>query len=244
MTTNETKSGSCTFLIFDTETNGLPDQKIGDLNQIQLDKQPRLLQLAYQKHRSDGSFIERKNFLIKPVGFNITEESKRIHKIDQEYAENHGLPLREVLMIFKEDIENAKYVIGHGVTFDVVVVATEYQRVGIDVNWGFDSNVEERRVSRNPKFLTTKHPIVRRWWRSRTRKSLALGNLYAYFSQIPLERAHNAAVDASATAFCFFKLLTEIPELSKIYQLEGINLEEIIPYEIEDIETVIKESTL
>lgn len=231
-----------TFLIFDTETNGLPTQRVSDFNHIKIGKQPELLELGYQTHRADGSFIERKEFLVKPTGFQITEESRAIHGISQEYAERHGKPLRDVLLNFKKDFEATDYAIGQGVTFDAIVLGASYLKTGIPIDWGFPEGTTEKRVSLSPKFLTTKHTIVRKWWRARTKKNLALKYIYHYFSNKQLEGAHSASVDAAATAYVFFKLLKEIPSLVEYYRLSHIDIENLVPYTTNDVEKTIREN--
>lgn len=233
-----------TFLIFDTETNGLGTQRISDFNDIIVEKQPELLQLGYQTHRADGSFIERKDFLVKPDGFQISKESIAIHGIEQAYAEQHGQDLQKVLKVFKADFKKTSYAIGQGVTFDAIVLGASFLKAGIPIDWGFKKNATQRRVSSNPKFITTKGGIVRNWWRSRTKKSMALKHLYGYFSKRPLQGAHNAAVDAAATAYVFFNLLKAIPEYVQANDLGHIDIARLVPYEIEQVEQVIRETQI
>ena len=57
------------YLIFDTETTGLPKNWNAPVSDI--DNWPRCVQIAWQIHDSLGNCIENKDFLIKPDGYNI-----------------------------------------------------------------------------------------------------------------------------------------------------------------------------
>lgn len=57
------------FLIFDTETTGLPRNWNAPLTDF--DNWPRVVQLAWQIHDADGVLIEVANHIIKPEGFTI-----------------------------------------------------------------------------------------------------------------------------------------------------------------------------
>ena len=57
------------YLIFDTETTGLPKNFNAPLTDF--DNWPRLVQLAWQIHDYDGKFHSSASFIIKPEGFNI-----------------------------------------------------------------------------------------------------------------------------------------------------------------------------
>ena len=87
------------YLIFDTETTGLPTkgyyEPISDV-----DNWPRVVQLAWQLHDDDGALIEHKDFLIKPDGFDIPYGAEKIHGISTELAAKNGIPLAEGLSLF------------------------------------------------------------------------------------------------------------------------------------------------
>ena len=50
------------YLIFDTETTGLPKNFRAPITDI--DNWPRCIQIAWQLHDSDGTLIENQNFLM------------------------------------------------------------------------------------------------------------------------------------------------------------------------------------
>ena len=55
------------FLIFDTETTGLPKDWNAPITD--LDNWPRVVQLAWQIHDSEGKLIEVQDHIIYPDGF-------------------------------------------------------------------------------------------------------------------------------------------------------------------------------
>ena len=79
------------YLIFDTETTGLPRSFKAPISDV--DNWPRVVQLAWQLHADDGSLVEHKDFLIKPDGFDIPYGSEQIHGISTELASKEGIDL-------------------------------------------------------------------------------------------------------------------------------------------------------
>ena len=114
------------FLIFDTETTGLPKNYNAPLTDF--DNWPRLVQLAWQLHDDKGRLVENNNLLVKPEGFVIPIDAKMVHGISTEHAMKYGLPLHEVLDIFLKSAEKAKYFVGHNIDFDLCVVGCEFLR--------------------------------------------------------------------------------------------------------------------
>jgi DNA polymerase-3 subunit alpha len=72
------------FLIFDTETTGLPKNYKAPVSDS--DNWPRMVQLAWQLHDVDGKLITAKNFIVKPNGFDIPIGVSNIHGITTERA--------------------------------------------------------------------------------------------------------------------------------------------------------------
>ena len=62
------------FLIFDTETTGLPKDWNAPITD--LDNWPRVVQLAWQIHDSEGKLIEVQDYIVYPDGFDIPKKSK------------------------------------------------------------------------------------------------------------------------------------------------------------------------
>src|ERR1700755_549980 len=103
------------YLIFDTETTGLPHNKTAPITD--LDNWPRLVQLAWQLHDGKGKLQSQKNFLIRPEGFDIPYKAEQIHGISTKRATEEGRPLAEVLSEFQADMNKASLLVGHNIEF-------------------------------------------------------------------------------------------------------------------------------
>ena len=104
------------YLIFDTETTGLPQNWKAPLTDF--NNWPRCVQLAWQVHNIEGKLVEVKNYIIKPEGYDIPFNAEKIHGISTGRANKQGMPLAEVLAEFVKDVEKCKFVVGHNVSFD------------------------------------------------------------------------------------------------------------------------------
>ena len=104
------------YLIFDTETTGLPLNWKAPLTDF--DNWPRCVQLAWQIHDVEGKLVDVKNYIIQPDGYEIPYNASKIHGISTDLAKDKGIPLLEVLKYFIKDVQNSKLVIGHNILFD------------------------------------------------------------------------------------------------------------------------------
>ena len=108
------------YLIFDTETTGLPKNWNAPLTDF--NNWPRMVQLAWQIHGSDGSFLSSKNLIVKPEGYEIPYNAQKIHGISTERALKEGDDLVEVLDQFLSDVKSVSFIIGHNIEFDNNIV--------------------------------------------------------------------------------------------------------------------------
>ena len=186
------------YLIFDTETTGLPKRwnaPISDTNNW-----PRCVQLAWQVHDAMGICLSHQDYLIKPEGFNIPYDAEKIHGISTELAEKQGLPLREVLTIFNKDLENTTFIVGQNLSFDINIMACEFIRAGL-----------ETPLNKRPVLDTCTEDTAKLCQlpggRGGKLKLPTLTELHQYLFGEPFAEAHNATADVEATARCFFELL-------------------------------------
>ena len=114
------------FLVFDTETTGLPQNYNAPLTDF--DNWPRMVQLAWQIHDDKGRFVENHNYIIKPEGFEIPINVKSVHHITTKYAIKHGRPLDEVLDIFLQSASKVTHFVGHNIDFDLSILGCEFLR--------------------------------------------------------------------------------------------------------------------
>ncbi|WP_109830296.1 DNA polymerase III subunit alpha [Reichenbachiella versicolor] len=186
------------YLIFDTETTGLPKDWNAPLTDF--DNWPRLVQLAWQLHANDGSLIDAQNYIIKPEGYNIPYNAEKVHGISTERANKEGHDLNEVLSIFSEDLKKTQAVIGHNVEFDLNIVGCEYLRK------------ERKNDLEDVDSIDTKDEatdFVAIPGRGGKFKWPTLTELHMKLFGVGFEDAHDAAYDVDATTKCFFGLITE-----------------------------------
>ena len=88
------------YLIFDTETTGLPRDFKAPITDT--DNWPRCVQIAWQLHDGMGGVIESKDYLIQPEGYDIPYEAEKIHGISTDLAMEQGISLKDMLTEFKE----------------------------------------------------------------------------------------------------------------------------------------------
>jgi len=114
------------FLIFDTETTGLPNKYNAPISDSE--NWPRMVQLAWQLHDNTGKLLTAKNYIVKPEGYDIPIGVSNIHGITTERAIRDGYDLSFVLEEFNKDIEKTVYNVGHNIDFDLNIVGAEFYR--------------------------------------------------------------------------------------------------------------------
>lgn len=184
------------FLVFDTETTGLPKNYNAPISDTE--NWPRVIQIAWQLHDEFGGLLGHKDFIIRPEGFDIPYGSEQIHGISTEYALAVGKNLKEVLSEFQKDLEGCEYIVGHNLSFDIHVVGCEFFRLNEDTPLTqkvLDTCTEESAFLLKLKGGKGKY------------KFPTLGELHSFLFQETFQEAHNATADVEATARCFFELI-------------------------------------
>jgi DNA polymerase-3 subunit alpha len=186
------------YLIFDTETTGLPRSWSAPITDT--DNWPRCIQIAWQLHDEMGNLIEHQDYLVKPEGFNIPYDAERIHGISTELAMEQGILLSEVLEKFNIALSKAKFIVGQNVGFDVNIMGCEFHRMNI----GSD-------MTKMPVLDTcteiTANLLKLPGGRGGRFKLPTLTELHQYLFNQPFAEAHNATADVEATTRCFLELI-------------------------------------
>lgn len=185
------------YLIFDTETTGLPHNKSAPVED--LDNWPRLVQIAWQLHDSHGKLLSTGNHIVKPDGFTIPFNAEKIHGISTQRALDVGEDLKEVLDKFTQDVNRAKVLVGHNIEFDNKIIGAEYLRTKspnlLTEFPNIDTSVD------TVEFCQLQGGIGGRL------KQPKLIELYEKLFGEGFGDAHDAAYDVDATAKAFFELL-------------------------------------
>ncbi|MBD3615273.1 MAG: DNA polymerase III subunit alpha [Gracilimonas sp.] len=185
------------YLIFDTETTGLPQDFSAPITD--LDNWPRLVQLAWQLHDHTGKLLNSGNYIVKPEGFTIPFNSEKIHGISTERAHEEGVELDFVLKEFSKDINNAYFLIGHNVSFDEKIMGAEYLRKKIS-----SAILDKPKI--DTKIDGTDVAKIE-GGRGGNYKWPSLGELHHALFDEGFEDAHDAAADVEATARIFLEMV-------------------------------------
>ena len=215
------------FLIFDTETTGLPRDWNAPLTDA--NNWPRCVQIAWQLHDKDGNCISHEDYLVTPDGYTIPYDSEKIHGISSALAEKEGIPLAEVLEKFRLILSQCEFVGGHNVKFDLNIMGAEFLRLGdhnplnnlpvIDTCTEQTASICKLAGGRGGKF-----------------KLPTLGELHVHLFNDHFEEAHNATADVEATARCFFELFRQGAIQPEVLKNKG----EILQYLTEVLDQPVK----
>ena len=199
------------YLIFDTETTGLPKNWNAPITDT--DNWPRCIQIAWQLHDGLGNLIEHQDYLVQPEGFNIPYDAEKIHGISTELAAQDGVPLAAVLEKFNTAMAKTKFIVGQNVGFDLNIMGAEFHRLGVENHLQelpvLDTCTEETAIlcqipgGRGGKF-----------------KLPTLTELHQFLFGEPFGEAHNATADVEATTRCFLELIRR-----KQYSIEKLDVQ-------------------
>ncbi|HXD94194.1 MAG TPA: DNA polymerase III subunit alpha [Bacteroidia bacterium] len=204
------------FLIFDTETTGLPRNYNAPLSDS--DNWPRVVQIAWQLHDVKGNLISANSIIVKPNGFTIPFNAAQVHGISTERALAEGHDLQAVMNEFVEAVKQTKYLCGHNIEFDLSIVGAEFIRLGMSDFFA------------GKPVIDTKNDDVTEFCaipggRGGKYKWPKLEELYVKLFNQGFEAAHNAAFDVQATAKAFFELLKR--NILKVSELPSTDLQTV-----------------
>ena len=186
------------YLIFDTETTGLPRNWNAPITDI--DNWPRCVQIAWQLHDEWGKLIIAKDYLVKPEGYDIPYDAEKIHGISTDLANEQGVELIVVLEEFNKVLKKSKFIVGQNLSFDVNIMGCEFHRLMVD------SPMAERPVLDTCTEITAKLCQIP-GGRGGRFKLPTLTELHKHLFGSDFGDAHNATADVEATTRCFLELI-------------------------------------
>jgi DNA polymerase-3 subunit alpha len=211
------------YLIFDTETTGIPHNKTAPLSD--LDNWPRVVQLAWQLHDQKGKLISQHNYIIKPEGFDIPYKAEQIHGISTKRALAEGHELKTVLELFNTDLARTSLLVGHNIEFDINILGAEFIRQQLDTEAILKLDKVDTGIV-STEFCKMSGGIGGRL------KMPRLVELHEKLFGKNFGDAHDASYDVAATARCYFGLLKE----KVVNPFDSTPVEEI-EYEEPNLET-------
>jgi len=217
------------FLIFDTETTGLPRNYNAPLTDF--DNWPRMVQIAWQLHDANGALLHFDSIIIKPEGYTIPFNAEQIHGISTKRALDEGKDLKNVLNEFIEIVNKCQYLCGHNIEFDINIIGAEFLRVGLP-------NVFEGKASIDTKSDETTAFCAIPGGKGGKFKWPTLTELYTKLFNESFAEAHNAAFDVQATTKAFFEIIKrgiiKVNEVSdaKTIKYQSPDLSELLSNEL------------
>lgn len=184
------------YLVFDTETTGLPLWK----DPSDDPRQPHIVDLACSLFDEAGLEVGRYDTIINP-GVPIPDEVARIHGITDEIAQEHGVEPAEAFNNFLPLLDRASVIIGHNVSFDIRLTRILGARVtGEKWECNVPTFCTMRKTTNICKVLGPKsrHPQDWKW--------PTLIEATRHFFGEDHANAHRARADCDASARIFFHL--------------------------------------
>jgi DNA polymerase III epsilon subunit-like protein len=197
------------YLIFDIETTGLPITKHFNVFYTYTDNSKydssRIVQIAWKIIGKCPKYkdITFKNYIIKRDDFNI--RNKEFHGISNEISDKDGIPFKEVIKIFMNDLLNCETIVAHNIIFDYNVLLNHLYRYKL-----FDE-IETLKTKKQYCTMLNSINILKIPLRNNSKqfKSTSLKEVYFHYFKKDIENAHNAYYDVEACSQCLLMLLQE-----------------------------------
>ncbi|KQI68722.1 hypothetical protein AN189_07435 [Loktanella sp. 3ANDIMAR09] len=133
-----------TYLVFDTETTGLPVRSARGEPPVPADdpRQPRVLSFAAIVANADGHEISRDKIYVRPEGFTVAEcdaraiaDGKRpaseINGLNDDFLNEYGHPIGAVLDIWNQAIDGGLIPVAFNAQFDTKMMRGELRSAGM-----------------------------------------------------------------------------------------------------------------
>lgn len=133
-----------TYLVFDTETSGLPPRAPRGCPPIAADdpRQPRMASFAGIIADAQGRELDRQKFYVRPEGWTMAEFDERarhegktpasaINGLTDDFLNEHGVPVGDVLRFYSEQIAAGLIVVAFNAIFDTKIMRGELRRAGM-----------------------------------------------------------------------------------------------------------------
>jgi DNA polymerase III epsilon subunit-like protein len=115
------------WLIFDTETSGLPPKKPLTIDVV--NEWPHIVQFSFILFNTDTLKVTEYDYIIKAPF--ISEESTQIHGITLSMNKAQGFSFPCIYDIFKLCLDQCDLLIGHNIQFDIQMLQAECLRYTI-----------------------------------------------------------------------------------------------------------------
>lgn len=200
------------YLIFDTETTGLPKSKNTSKGKW-YEKWPYIVQISWILYDGKKNMIKDiQDFIVKlPENILISNESSTIHGITNELSHKKGTTILEIIKKFNIVLNLCDMIIGHNIDFDINMLRAEYIR---------NNCVEPFKILKyKPIYCTMKNSIELCKIESINKygkyfKWPKLVELHKKLFNTEPKNLHNSLTDIYVTLRCFYMMIHNIDLLS------------------------------
>lgn len=116
------------YIVNDCETTGLMNFKLPADDPTQ----PRIASLAMILVDADLKIEQEHPCFIKPDGWELSEEIKKLTGLTMEKLEAEGIPIVDALKIYADGIKAGRISVSHNHQFDGKMIRGEFRRAGLD----------------------------------------------------------------------------------------------------------------
>jgi DNA polymerase-3 subunit epsilon len=182
------------YLVFDTETTGLPKSREARISDV--DNWPRVVQLAWESFDPRGRKTYARSYVIRPDGFRIPKDAVAVHGISTSIATRIGIPITKALNRFLKALRNSSVVIAHGYEFDSCVLGAEFHRLGMRDQ--FRGKTHVCTMEDSTEYCAIPSRFGFKWPK--------LPELHLKLFRKIVKETHDAAADVAVCSRCFFEL--------------------------------------
>ena len=181
-----------TYIVFDTETTGLPKthgfaKYYSTKTDTSKYDSSRVIQLAWSVHDSKtNEMLKENSYYIYEKSYKISPGSIAIHGITKEKCKEHGRSFEEVINLFLDDVRTCELLVAHNISFDYNVILAELYRRNMNKEVLIFASVDKTCTMKMKKHRPKK-----------------LIDMYKEFFNEEFDNAHDALADVNATAKCF-----------------------------------------
>ena len=189
-------------LVFDTDTAGIPNDRLPDDHPAQ----PPLVQLgAILVDEDNGAEWATLEVIVKPNGWVIPDSAAKVHGITTAVAELVGIPLSCVVPLYVHLRNRASKIVCHNPKFDLTIMRQAIARNGKPVTLPGPELVECTGELSAPILKMPATDRMREYGRSGQFKTPKLVEAYAHLFGENYDGAHSALADARACARVYFE---------------------------------------
>lgn len=208
-------------LFLDTETTGCVDMRTP---YDDLSLWPHIVQLAMSMVEVDfsdagiDSFTPIKSeslYVQLPFGFKQSSEVVAVHRITDDFLQENGAPVAEVMKVFLQWFEEANLVCAYNSVFDMKMIKAELLRLGVEQHLRVKPWID-------PMFHASSY-LLTLGLRKRGYFNLSMSFKHLVGEPLPVD-AHNAVVDVQMLEKVFLALSSRAKECYNLKHVENIIL--------------------